>query len=328
MDRLARVLVVALTIGCCHLWAQQPSSSEDLSLHNLNHEKQSRRWKAESGLIISWLAFSTDATANQVEIFDVGGRRLASVHVLEVVPKAARVAIYDVSAREGQMIAVGAVFAKKPEAGERPADTLLLFDFGGKLVSAFALEPSREISKIAIDDRLNIWTLTMHSDDKDPLKVPMVVAYDRSGNIRREVLTRGMFPLHAEIQQESSRTGPVSSGYDSDIFWFWLPGSTELVTVNTNDGTTAITKTGLPGADMVPLETVRERSGGLVAEVRRTTGRNGSLGPFFYAWSATTKAWTQFDPAPCNARILMGADGKELVFRKLEDNSLCKSEEP
>jgi len=326
MCKLARMLTIATVISFCPLYAQQAPLSKDPRVHALEHEMQSRRWKLENGLLISWLGLSTDAAANQVEIFDVGGRMLTNLHVLGLVPEAAGVSVYDVSARLGQTIALGAVFRKKG-APERPADTLLVFDFGGKLTSAFSLEPSREISRIAIDAGSNIWTLTMHSGERDPSKVPMVVEYDRSGNTEGEVLTRGMFPLQADIQQENSNIGSVGSGFESGVFWFWLPGLTELVTIQTSNGASAITNTGLPGANMVPMQVVRQRSGHLIAEIHGSV-ENGSPGiPLYYVWS-TTKSWARFDAAACGGHRLLGTDGEQVVFFNFEDRNVCRLEVP
>ena len=48
-------------------------------------------------------------------------------------------------------------------------------------LSAEALEPAREIYALAIDDNLNVWTLTLGAGGKDPAKTPLVIEYDKNG---------------------------------------------------------------------------------------------------------------------------------------------------
>jgi hypothetical protein len=212
----------------------------------LDHAK-GRQLKFENTLIISWLMVSSDdPNAKQVEIFDEFGRSLTKLDVLRLMPEAMRVSIYDVSARPGDVIAVAAVYRSKETDG-RVRPTLLTFDFGGRLLSAIALASSRQIAQLEVDDQSNIWTLTDHVDDgDDPSTLPMVVEYNSHGVEIRKVLTRVMFPLHARRIQESVSTGTVSMGHYSNTLWFWLPGSTDLVTVSTGDGGAVIAKTGLP----------------------------------------------------------------------------------
>lgn len=316
--------IAVLMTCCCCVYAQQMGSIE---------HPQHRLLRFENGLIISWGLVSEDASMNQVEIFDEQGHPVVSLNVLRPVQEAKRVSIYDVSARPGAVIAVAAVYSSK-EGNQRvrPAAMLLLFDFGGRLLSAVALEPWRQISRLAVDDNSNIWTLTAHADDKDPSTIPMVVEYRADGTVARELLSRSLFPLHAATTKENSTIGSPSMGYDSGGLWFWLPGSTELVTVQAGDETPAMMKTGLPreqGSPLTPMNVVRESSGNVVAEVRldEDNGKKSQLA--YYRWSSATKIWLRFKPASCDGDWLVGVANKEQIFVRHEAGrtNICVSAE-
>ena len=275
-----------------------------------------KQMKSENGLVLSWQPVSADDKAMQVEVLDDGGHVIASLNVLRLVPEAERVSIHDVSARPGQIIAVAAVY-RKANHHLRPISTLLLFDFSGRLLSTFALEPSREIDRLAVDDKSNVWTITSSSGGKDPSTVPMVIEYTPTGVVSKELLARNMFPTHARETQDSLTIGRSFMGYDSHGLWFWLPGSTELVAISTDDGRFAIVKTQLPklmGSDhWVPVYIVREPSGRLVAQVRRS----GSAEMLSYAWSAAA-GWSRFESGKCEGAMLIGASEKGLLYLQYE----------
>jgi hypothetical protein len=274
----------------------------------------------ENGLLLSWDAVSTDAKAKQVEILDKVGHSMMSLSVLRLVPEAERVGIWDVSARAGQLIAVSAVF-RKADHHLRPVPTLLLFDC---LLQALALEPSREILRLTLDDRSNIWTVTSHLDNKSPSTVPMVVEYSPTGEIVKEMLMRDQFPLHAEVTKETRLTGSAFMGFDFGFIWFWLPGSTELVTISQRDSTYTIAKTGLPkleGADSsIPVRIARETPETLVAQVRGD-GRNAHSNLYEYTWSAN-QGWLPSKPlGPCAGGVLVGATETGLLYLHASDAS-------
>jgi len=321
--RWSSIFAVLMTYCCC-VYAQHTGSIE---------HPQHRLMRFENGLIISWGLLSEDASMNQVDIFDEQGRPVVSLNVLRPVQEAKRVSIYAVSARPGALIAVAAVYSSK-EGNQRvrPAAMLLLFDFGGRLLSAVALEPWRQIERLAVDNNSNIWTLTAHADDRDPSTIPMVVEYRADGTVARELLSRSLFPLHAATTKENSTIGSPSMGYDSGGLWFWLPGSTELVTVQAGEETPAMMKTGLPseqGSQLTPMNVVRESSGNVVAEVRldEDNGKKSQLA--YYRWSSATKIWLRFKPAPCDGDRLVGVANKEQIFVRHEADrtNICVSAE-
>ena len=288
-------------------------------IHSMEHLQDS--WiKAENGLIIAWRVGSQNADANQIDIFDPQGNALVRLSILRIVPEAKGVSIYDVSARPGRLIAVAGVYASR-QPGVRPAAALLYFDFKGQLLSFFALAPSREIALLAIDDELNVWTLTHGTGaEGDPAKLSMVVEYDAAGRDVRELLKRDMFPYHARFTQENPKIGSVAGGYDSGFFWFWLPGSTELVTVRASNGTAVVTKTGLPQppGGVIPQRLLREGSGAMVAEVLE----EHQPGDTYYRWSPSTNLWTQFRPDPCKYHRLVGVnDQGQIYIRAYADGS-------
>jgi hypothetical protein len=140
------------------------------------------------------------------------------LNVLEPIEGATSVSVYDVSARPGNLIAVAAVYVK--ETGTFPVSALLYFDFGGKLLAVYALDPSRAIRFLALDERSHLWTLTTSAGDQDPAEAPLIVEYDQKGRPVRELLTRDAFPLHAEMIEESPEIGAAALGYDSGVLWF------------------------------------------------------------------------------------------------------------
>jgi hypothetical protein len=284
----------------------------------LDHTK-GRQLKLDNTLIISWILKSEDPDAKQVEIFDMLGHSLVEVNVLRLVPEARRVSIYDVSARPGGIIAVAAVYRSKEEGSlVRPAAALLLFGFDGRLLSAFALTSSRQISRLEVDDQSYIWTLADHLDDgDDPSTLPMVVEYTEAGAEARKVLTRAMFPLHVRRIEQSASIGVPSMGHDSDIFWFWLPGSTDLVTVSTRaDDRPMVAKTGLPksvGMAIRPYHLFRMPSGEVVGQFNEKA-ENGTSEWSYYAWSPSVGLWAQFKPAMCDGDQLIGVNAHQQVY--------------
>jgi hypothetical protein len=278
-------------------------------------------------VIISSLGLSEEVGLNQVEVFDKLGNLVAGVRVLATVPDAAEVSICDVSTRPEEIIAVAAVFRSKKGVGMRPAAALLYFDFKGKLLSAFALEPSREILRLSLDENLNAWTATTGSGDEDPSLVPLVVEYDRTGKVKNEFLKRNMFPMHAKIVQQNPLIGSVNSGYETGVFWFWLPGSTDLVTIRTAGGTATVTKTGLPEGHLAPLQVARQTSGALVIEAREVAQGTGKPQLAYYVSSPSNNSWTRFHPT-CEGYRLLGNDNGQNIFRHLTNGSFCESPSP
>jgi hypothetical protein len=235
--------------------------------------------------------------------------------VLKAVPEAGRVSIWDTSAQVGHIIAIAAVFRKAGTKNVRPVPTLLLFDFGGGLQSAFALEPSREIQRLEVDEKSNIWTISSHSGGKNPSTVPMVVKYTSEGTIAMEMLARDKFPFHAEATQQSQEIGSTFIGYDSDGLWFWLPGSTELVTISADGSKSTVVKTQLPHWDGSigehPVRILRANSQ-MVAQFGETS-KQGIPSVANYTWSADN-GWSRFEPGSCAGSLMVGSNGRELVF--------------
>jgi hypothetical protein len=285
-----------------------------------------RSWmKAENGQILCWASgVISDRNGDQILIANKQGSKSLGVNVLSLVPDATTVSIWDVAARPGQMVAVSAVYAKAPDV--RPEAVLLLFDFKGNLLSALSLAPSRQVEALEIDDDLNIWTLTTHSGEQDPTHIPMVVEYDRNGTVIREALTRNQFPLHAASNQVNPEIGSVASGYDAGTFWFWLPGSADLVLIRASDGRVTRMQTSLPkappGQRSIPLRVSRESTGTVIAEVREQ-GEGVKPHLAYYSWSPDTNAWSPFSPDVCGGHRLIGVDSTEQLYVRMADSDVC-----
>ncbi len=314
MYLLSRCATFVIVCTACYIHAQNIGTLENTRLKGI---------KSENRLIISWRPTSSDSNAKQVEVFDEQGHPITSLHVLRCVPEAGRVSISDVSARLGGMIAVAAVFRKAGTRHLRPVPTLLVFDFKGQLSSGFSLVPSREIYRIEVDQGFNVWTMTAHADNKDPSTVPMIVEYNSKGVVSKELLTRNKFPFHAQWTQDNPAIGKAFMGYDSGGLWFWLPGSTELVTISAEGGRSTIVKTELPKHDGrdggVLISIVRDASGKMVGQLREV-GENGALKISYYTWSAIT-GWLRLEPVSCDGGLLIGASEKGLLYLQYQGAS-------
>jgi hypothetical protein len=150
------------------------------------------------------------------------------------------------------------------------------------------------------------------------------VEYSAEGKIVRELLKRSMFPFHAAFTRENTDIGSPAMGYDSGIVWFWLPGSTDFVTISTSDAKTAIMKTQLPkkeGRHDAPLSVAREPSGNVLLQVREG---DDQLRPevqsevAYYSWSPSTRAWSQFKPGACEPGRLIGVSDNGQVHLHYE----------
>lgn len=269
--------------------------------------------KIDDGRICWWRTPSVDPSTPDVRIFTSAGDPVTAIAVLSLVPDAKSVSVYDVAVRRDR-IAVAAVYSKQD--GSQPAAAMIFFDEKGKPLSFFTLHPSRGVLKLALDEKLNVWTLTNESGGISPSEAPMIVEYDASGRVVRELLTRELFPVHAEAVEESPTTGSASLGYQTGTLWFWLPGSTDLVTIQVDTGRITRASTGLPGPDsaMMPLGVYRLSSGSVLAQIREKDG-NGSAVAKLYAWTPQSKRWTpSVQPSMCAARRLIGTGDHELLF--------------
>jgi hypothetical protein len=272
--------------------------------------------KAENGLVIGWNVESEDPQAEQVGIYDTDGKPVVELHPLRLVPGAKRASIHDVSARPGTLIAVAAVYRK--DNATVPAATLLCFDFQGNPLTALALAPSREAWRVTLDSVANIWTLTTSAGGLSPSEAPMVVAYTKSGSVLREVLRRSEFSIHASEIQENSTVGSPAFGYTSRAVWLWLPGSTDLVTINGADGSVQRrSTTGLPNQSKheIPERVVLTDAGTLLAQVWIDQEAPQLPRVSFFFRPGVTKLWSQFYP-PCSNCTLIGADSVNAFFVK------------
>lgn len=250
-----------------------------------------------------------DSGADKVEIFDEHGHAVTSLNILRAMAGAQSVSIYDVSARPGGPIAVAAVFTRGDGDQEILASSLLLFNFAAQLLSAYAIGPTRAIRCLTVDENSNIWTLTDNFEATDPANTPMVVEYTAEGSVVREELPHSvLWSPHRTQPKETPNDGRISMGADSGAVWFWLPGSTDLITISPSDGRLTDLQTQLPKRDNyteVPLDLVRTQSGDVVA-VFREDGDNGQSQLSHYTWSRLTMSWSPFSPGACAGDRLIG----------------------
>jgi len=272
--------------------------------------------KAENGLIIGWRRASEDRATQQISIFDMQGKFLIGLTPLRLVPEAKRATIYDVSALPGRLIAVAVVYRKSEDTA--PAASLLYFDFQqGSPLLALALDPSREVLRLTVDDDSDVWTLTEGVGEKKPSEQPMIVGYGPSGDVLKEVGKRSEFPL-SENQEDGA-----GFGHTRDSIWFWLPGSTDFVTIKSHDTSLNRFVTGRPNQS--PLETtvraVRTEKGTLLAEILSSEDELHRGHFNFFSRSATTNEWKPFSP-PCSPCTLIGTDNGQALFVETQADHL------
>jgi len=141
----------------------------------------------------------------------------------------------------------------------------------------------------------------------------MVVEYSPSGTVLKELLPRSMFPLHARHTWEGN--GNAVMGYDSGVVWFWLPVSTERVTIAAEDGKWQIVKTQLPkrqGYTETPLRLVGNASH-MIAAVRED-GEHGQHDLAYYSWLPSKEAWVPFKPGLCQGDFPIGLGKSGQVY--------------
>ena len=303
-----------------------PLSSQEIS--KLPGKLPNSWLKAENGLVINWVrAVSHRPSTSTVYIYENQGRLLVSLEVLPAVKEAKDVSIYDVSAMRGKLIAVSAVYGKE-DASNTIAATLLVFDFSGKLLSETALDPARTALLLEIDENSHIWGLMTGAGEKDPSTSPVVTEYDATGVTVRTILNWNSFPAHAKHIQQDPEHGPAAAGYNQGEFWFWLPGSTDLVVIRTSDGAVVThAHTGLPNlagaaSKIWPLQLVRQSNGTLVGDFGTDAKQL-----LVFSWAPNTKQWGSrpIDHACAGARLI-GSDENDSIFLRLtESNPVCRA---
>src|SRR5215472_11105489 len=292
---------------------------------NLMEHVQPHGWaKAENGLIMTWHSMSDDLSTGQLDISNDKGGLLLTLNLLRLVPEAAKVDIADVSAVPGGLIAAAVAYvSKKGSRIDRPASAVVIFDFSGRLVSFLALTPWRDALRLEIDSDSHIWTLNTIADGSDGGY--MLSVYSPYGALLKELLSRKIFPDHANAVLGSSQTGFAAMGRSRDRIWFWLPGSTQLVIVQTSTGSPEIFKTGLPtsNSSLVPISFVMSDNV-LVGSFR---GSSNSRSFSYYGWTAKGARWEPMQPGTCAGGQLVGIDGQQQVFLAPRENkatAICK----
>src|ERR1039458_2082692 len=280
--------------------------------------------KTDGELIISFARSSTNRDGDQVEIYDALGNWLTGVKVLGSVADADGVSIYDVSARRDERIAVAADFVNK--SGIVPA--LLYFDFKGTILSAVALDASREIRLLAIDNDLGVWALGMGTGQLNPVDVPLVVSYDSRGAVRKELLKRADFPADAAIIQEGPGYGTPAMGLTPDGIWIWLTGSKELVTIAGSDLSVTRMVTSLPEpqphARLDLASDIKTSSGQLIGEFSER--EEGPPHVSYYRWSRESASWSTSASQDCRNHFLIGTLKSRPAFIGFGTGSVCVGE--
>jgi hypothetical protein len=308
------ILVLALASACL---------AQDGSLPN----RPDGSWvKAENGLLINYER-KVSAAKGSIRIYDSVGQPMVRLNVLPLVSGAKSAFIYDVSAVKGQMIAVSATYVKGQY--EELASMLLIFDFNGRLESATAVDPARLLICLEIDGNSHIWGLSSGAGRSDPADAPVAIEFDRRGSVLHKVLTWDKFPSHADGIRQGPDLGAAVAGVAAGDFWFWLPGSTDLVVIRTKDG--VISEQGQTGVPRIkdhvirPLAFARLQSGELIGEFSSTdTATNVQEELTNSMWSPSAKTWTALDAGSCPDSRLVGTDKDALVYFRFDNsNAIC-----
>jgi hypothetical protein len=309
MRRTAEIIFFIM-ISACSLLGQQVGTLVRIQTHGWS--------KAEDGLVLSWHSMAANAATDQIDVADITGQKLVSLNVLRLVPEAAKVDISDASAIRNRSIAVAVSYISKEGVVKvRPASAIVVFDFEGHLISFLALAPWRDALRIELDADSNIWTLNSNADEtRNAAESFMLTEYSARGSVLRELLPRNVFPAHSDEIHGNTKIGFAEMGRTSHDVWFWLPGSTELVTVDSS-GQTSFGKTGLPASKEppIPVNFAVDKSGDLVGQFR--VGKESAV---YYRWSQSSKAWTGFDAGACIGGYLAGTDQDRLIFLKSQAN--------
>jgi hypothetical protein len=271
--------------------------------------------KAENGLMIGWQLISEDRATTQISLYDGDGKLLVGLAPLRSVPEAKRVAIHDVSALPGHMIAVAAVYSKGEDSV--PTASLLCFDFRGGLLWALALEPSREAWRLTVDAESNIWTLPAGAGEQKPSDAPMLVGYRPTGKVFKEMFRRSEFGIHALETQENETVGSPGIGHTLGGIWLWLPGSTDLVRFKPDGSSVIRSTTSLPQQSQqeTPLKVLFTDNGVLLAQIYDPEEMKRSGQQPLFLMSPGTKHWQPLD-TPCTSCRMIGVDGERVLFGK------------
>jgi hypothetical protein len=302
MSLTARVASIVVVLGAATLLAQT------VGTYTSPNGEPMRQLKTENGLIIShgW-GPATDSGAGRVDIYDAHLRKLVSLDVLSPIEGAHGVSVYDASARHDGTIAVAGVYSREENTKKIVATGLLLFDFNGRLRSAFAVNPQWGVRRVELDEKGNIWTLTDNFFRNDAPTAPMIVEYSAEGKVVRELLPRHELwpqepPENSAAYREMAAGSDLGTtmGYDAGTVWFWLPGATTLVTISSVDGKVSIAQTGLPQREnhsAILEHATRDSSGDLVGKFRPMPGVQEV--PYYAWWSPSNGKWSRFEPGEC-----------------------------
>lgn len=286
-------------------------------------------FKIDRGYILGWeVGTNSQHVADQIRVYDEQGHLITKISLLPLVAEATAMDIDDVAVSPSGTIVVAATYSRGP--GTFPSSILACLDLTGKLRSAVALLPSRQIAKLAIDEESNVWTLTESATRKDPTTVPLLVEYDSAGNVLRELLKRSQFPAEAEINRED--IGFVGFGYESGRVWSWSPGSQDLVTVNVSSGAFTKVHTGLPKESPMETSMGTYRDGENIVSLILGKPDSYSRGTWgIFRWSHARQRWSKIQPVACgqqNALMRYLENGKGVFAQRTPSGGmdLCSSE--
>jgi len=281
-----------------------------------------RNIRIENGAVAVWRIRLADRSDEQLEIFDLTGANMLALRVLNGLPEARELAIWDVSMAKDGQVAVAAVFADRDN---RRAATLMLYSKQGDLLRCYRLDEGAGIRHLEFDEDGNIWALGMGAGSRDPGLLPMVFKYSKDGKELGRYVPRSEFPDDAHTIEEGPTVGDSAFGLSLDGVWFWLPKSRKLAIMRRDgsgfevlnprlpvapgsEGTTEATQTVLGKVSFL-------RPDMLVAEVHLVSETSRRVG--IYRWQKATAEWApilQGSTTSDERKVLVGLDNNQAIF--------------
>lgn len=324
MNRKTLVLMIALTGLTMILVGRLNALAVERTTYELSgRPNSSRTIKIENNRVLFWVAKAVDRREDQIEIFSRSGKKLVSLNPFSSVAQADMAGIWDVSVGSSGLIAVAADYL---DNNYRNAASLFIYKRTGELAKALFLPAHREIRKLEVDPDENIWALGFQSGGKPPETVPIIVRYNRNGDVTGEFLPRSEFPADAVTTLEREGLGAPAMGMKEEHVWFWLPASRKFVTVGKTGKTFQILDTGMPpwpGPDqptgIVLTEIARMfrlPSGNLIGVARfQDSSKPPKLRAALYEWNVRNTEWKQVRGDQRWSRAwLCGLDGDEMAL--------------
>jgi hypothetical protein len=271
-------------------------------------KKAGTNMKTENASTVAWRLNSV-SNESQICVYSNSGQKRFEISVVPLLSNAITASVPDVSIGKSGRLAASVVAVNREG---RAAALLLIFSSDGKLQSAVALDPSREISRLAVDGDDSIWALSGDGNGE------LIARYDSKGNEIAAFVQRSDLPEIGEGIDGNLDHGFTSLGVDGDRIWFWLPASLTYVSVR-RDGS------GLSKQPVSSLERPSGASSAATPKLFRSVNLADGTSVVQLVWvgenrrdltayvrAPGTSTW-KIDSRGASGRLI-GTDGSKLAF--------------